>query len=459
MERFFIQSPVVTVNMKSSVDNPTGNFVALLKSKKILVLAVIAVFLSPVFIRVVMVGPGHQTSFREEELKPEESHAVAASVLAEPLMEKESFETIERVIKAGSTAYALLIDAGLTPQEVLEVTRAFAGSADLTRCRPGESLAMSRGINGRVDSVAYRKGPLDIFRADRVGDGWNVSKEMVPYTVRVEKIEGVVESSLFQAMENLKENDSLSISLIDILAWEIDFAHESKSGDSFKVVVEKYYLDGRRVSYGPVLAAEYTAAGRTIRAYSLEDDRGGMDYFNEEGQSLKKSFLKSPLRYNRISSGYSNRRLHPVTRRVQPHYAIDYAAPSGTPVWSVADGVVRGINRDKANGRKVVISHPGDYKSYYLHLSRFARGLKIGKSVKQKQVIGYVGSTGLATGPHLDYRLQKRGRYINPVKEEFPRSEPVNEERADEFNRRRMWLDTYLKLSPAGMEDSLAARL
>jgi murein DD-endopeptidase MepM/ murein hydrolase activator NlpD len=275
-----------------------------------------------------------------------------------------------------------------------------------------------------------------------------VTREQVPCDRRLERIGGRIDSSLFGAVDALGEDDALAMALIDVLAWDVDFAHESQPGDRFTLIVEKLYVDGRRIGYGPILAVEYAGPGRVVRNFSLPRQEGRadgpMDHFTAAGESCRKAFLKSPLRFSRISSGFTNRRLHPVTGRVQPHYAIDYAAPSGTPVWAVGDGIVRRASWDGGGGRAVSISHPGGYESFYLHLSGFARGLAPGKRVSQKQVIGYVGSTGVATGPHLDYRLRKQGRYVNPLREEFDRAEPVPLIRRGEFDRRVSWLGGLL---------------
>jgi murein DD-endopeptidase MepM/ murein hydrolase activator NlpD len=338
----------------------------------------------------------------------------------------------------------------MSPQDAIALAGAFSPLADLSRCRPGEVFTLERKPGGAVSSVTYKKGPLMIYEARADDRGWEAVEKFVPYVMRTERITGVVDTSLFEALNLQGEKDFLALSLLDILAWEIDFTHDARKGDRFNIFVEKYYVDGRFVEYGPILAASYTTAERRIDAYSLENDRGLMDYFDEKGRSLKKSFLKSPLRYNRITSSYTGRRLHPITRRVQPHYAIDYAAPQGTPVWAVANGTIRSMSYDRANGRMVRISHPGGYETFYLHLSRYARGLKRGKKVAQKQIIGYVGSTGMATGPHLDYRLKKRGRYTNPLKEDFPRADPVTKSRREEFFQRVAWLGSVLEDNLSG---------
>lgn len=315
-----------------------------------------------------------------------------------------------------------------------------AHASDLRKCRPGEVFTINHRADGSVASVVYRKGPLEVYQAQRRPDAWQVIRQDVPVETRTVRLAGRVTSSLFGAMDAMGASDALAVALIDILSWEIDFAHETKPGDSFALVVEKQYVNDREVGPGKILAAHYASAtGRVVQAFSLpEEKRTG--YYTERGESLRKSFLRTPLRFTRISSGFTSRRLHPVTGVVQPHYAIDYAAPSGTPVWSVSDGTVRSVSFNNASGRMVSISHPGGYETLYLHLSGYAKGIRSGVRVRQQQTIGYVGSTGLATGPHLDFRMRKNGSYVNPLREEFPRAEPVPAAAREAFDRRVAWL-------------------
>jgi murein DD-endopeptidase MepM/ murein hydrolase activator NlpD len=340
------------------------------------------------------------------------------------------------VVTAGRGIMDLLTGAGLTRGEVMDLEEALRGNADFRRCRPGEVITVRSRPDGWVVAVDYRKGPLDLVRAERGDAGWRAGRVEIPHTVEVHRVAGTVRNSLFAAMNELGESDALTMDLVDLLSWEIDFAHESQSGDTFALLVDRYLVDGRVVQYGPVVAATYRLEGRAVTAYSLPDGSGRLEYFTEAGQASRKSFLKSPLRFNRISSGYTSRRRNPVTGSVTSHYAIDYAAPVGTPVWAPADGTVRGMGYDGANGRHIRLTHPGGYETLYLHLSRFAPGLSTGSRVRQKDVIGFVGSTGLSTGPHLDYRLMKHGGYVNPLREEFPRAEPVPPARLEEFRTR-----------------------
>ncbi len=406
---------------------------ASLKHKQVIGLTLLAFTFSPLFLWTIQFTLSLPFSlYAKATYRPP-----AGLTMSQPVAEKpiERFRALKAVLLPGSNVYSLLVKTGLDPGEVQKLVEGFAMAADLRKCQPGEIFTINQRTDGSIASVIYEKGPLEVFSAEKLQENWRVTKKVIPFTSSTERLTGEIKSSLFMAVSDAGESDALAIALIDVLAWEIDFAHESQPGDRFTVLYEKHYVGDKAVGHGPVLAVEYVTRNGTIRSFSLKNAQGGMDYFNENGLSLRKSFLKSPLRYSRITSGFTSRRLHPVTGKVQPHYAIDYAAPTGTPIWSVADGTVRSIGQDSAAGRKIIISH-GGYESYYLHLSQFAKGLAIGKKILQKQVIGYVGSSGLATGPHLDYRLAKRGRFVNPLQEQFPRAEPVPSDRVEEFKSR-----------------------
>ncbi len=266
-------------------------------------------------------------------------------------------------------------------------------------------------------------------------DQFAIGKEAIAYQVERCAISGTIESSLFLAVSRIGEEPGLACRLADIFAWDIDFMRDLRSGDSFRVLVEKRYRDGVFSGYGKLLAAEFVNQGESYRAvYYVEKELAA--YYDPKGRSLKKAFLKAPLSYSRISSGYSNRRLHPVLNVWRPHRAIDYAAPIGTPIMAVASGVVTQRSYDKNNGNKVRLRHPNQYQTTYIHLSRFGRGIRVGKKVTQGQVIGYVGATGLATGPHLDYRVFKNGRPINPLKIERIPSAPLPKLALPEFKLR-----------------------
>jgi len=287
-------------------------------------------------------------------------------------------------------------------------------------------------MEGELVKFVFEKSPTEVYKIEKGDEEYIVRKKEISLDRYLVKVTGEIRSSLYEAMNAVGEQDALTLSFADILAWEIDFYQDLREGDQFKLVVEKLYKGDQFVQYGLIHAVEYRRGERIIRGF-----RYGDDYYNEEGLSLRKPFLRAPLRFDRISSRYSHARRHPILGGIRPHYGVDYAAPEGTPVWAVADGTVVSVGWSGGFGKLVVLRHRNGYKTYYGHLSRYGPGIKRGTRVRQKQVIGYVGATGLATGPHLDYRLSKDGRFLNPLKEIFPPGHPLQKKDLEEFYQKR----------------------
>ena len=344
--------------------------------------------------------------------------------------------TVRGVIRAGVGFTESLAHAGLDPQLIPHITRRLAPALDFRRLRAGDRFTVVLDPGGDLVSLTYEKGPLEALVLRSTPGGWTTELETLPAETRVAEVRGAIRSSLFEAMDRAGEGDTLTLAFAELFAWDIDFANELQPGDSFRVVVEKVYRDRRFVQYGRILAAEYRHQdGQVHEAYFYPWPDGRGDYFTSEGRSVRASFLRSPISYTRISSGFSGARLHPVLNRVRPHLGVDFAAAEGTPVWAPADGVVTARGRDGESGNRIALRHGAGYETHYLHLSRFAAGLKVGDRVRQKEVIGYVGSTGLATGPHLDYRVRRSGVWVNPVNEAFPRAEQLPAQHAEQFRR------------------------
>ena len=257
--------------------------------------------------------------------------------------------------------------------------------------------------------------------------------EPIDYTVKTVLVSGTIENSLFNAVESEGESPILAMDLAEIFAWQIDFFRDIRTGDVFSVQLEKYYRDGNFVKDGRILAARFENAGHLHQAFLYRPSKGRGEYFDEEGGSLRKQFLKAPLRFRRISSGFSRRRLNPVTKRVVPHLGVDYAARIGTPVHTIGDGTVILKKKDQINGRMLKVRHNSTYSSAYAHLNSFASGISRGVHLRQGQVIGYVGQTGRATGPHLHFAMYRNGRYVDPRKVNVPRASSVPREEMGSF--------------------------
>ncbi len=256
-----------------------------------------------------------------------------------------------------------------------------------------------------------------------------------PVDIEVKMASGIIQSSLWNAMVDNDLPYSLIAQLEDALAWSIDFHHILK-GDAFKVIYEQEFIDGQSVGIGKLLAAYFKNYNNAYYAIYFENEKHH-GYFDEQGRSMKKAFLKAPVKYSRVSSGYNLRRRHPILKRVRPHLGTDYAAPYGTPIMAVADGVISKVGYTKGNGNYVKIKHDRTYSTQYLHMKRFAKNIKPGVHVKQEQIIGYVGSTGLATGPHVCFRFWKNGKQVDHRREKLPPPEPMPDEALPQFYKVR----------------------
>ena len=322
-----------------------------------------------------------------------------------PVANPEIFRKVEGIFKQDQTVSEVLADQGLSGRLVQQIIDCARPDYNLAMVKAGNPYYVRFDGQDRFHDFRYTIDSDRYLTVCRDGEKdrlVSVVKDF-PYETRVETVSGAIESSLFVSIANIGEKDQLALQLEDIFNSDIDFLIDIREGDSFKAVVEKKYLDDEFSKYGDVLAASFTNAGKNILGFLFEDKNGKPAYYDPEGKALKKSFLKSPLKYTRISSRFSPARRHPITKKVQPHLGVDYAAPVGTPVRAVGSGMVAETGKDGANGRFVRLRHPRDYETMYLHLSRIA--VKTGTHVGQGDVIGYVGSSGLSTGPHLDFRI------------------------------------------------------
>ena len=363
----------------------------------------------------------------------------------QPLEPESKYHIIEGCIEQNSTLYQSLIEKNIPYRWIDLIISKLSPFLDFNRLRGG-TYRFITNMKGELVKFVFEKSPTEVYKVEKGHEGYVARRKEISLERYLVKVTGEIRSSLYEAMNNVGEQDVLTLSFADILAWEIDFYQDLREGDQFRLVVEKLYKEDQFVQYGPIHALEYRSGERIIRGF-----RYGNDYYNEEGLSLKKPFLKAPLRFDRISSRFSHARRHPILGGIRPHYGVDYAAPEGTPVWAVADGIVVSVGWSGGFGKQVVLRHRNGYKTYYGHLSRYGPGIKVGARVKQKQVIGYVGSTGLSTGPHLDYRVSKDGKFLNPLKVVFPSGVPIQKKYLKEFYQKRdemlVWLtsDTLKK--------------
>lgn len=358
---------------------------------------------------------------------------------------RQSVYTIIHSIKPGDTLYQILANHGVEVREVAELIGACKSLPELRKLKPGEivKIFFSRDSQ-RLEKVRYQNTNGQVVALARANRGWISSKYTKPLVVILALAQGNIKESLYQSALDEKIDFELALSLADIFAWDIDFFVDLRPGDHYEFLYEQQYRDRNLVGNGRIIAAHFYNDSIHHRAYYYKVAGRGADYYDERGSSLCKQFLKSPLRYSRISSGFSKRRLHPILKIYRPHPGVDYAAPIGTPVVALGDGRVIFKGWKNGYGRFVAIRHNNRYTTTYGHLSRYASKVRVGSSVEQGQVIGYVGASGLATGPHLDFRMKKNGRFVNPLKVRFPAARPVPTSYMSDFKRRVGYLEAKL---------------
>jgi murein DD-endopeptidase MepM/ murein hydrolase activator NlpD len=365
-----------------------------------------------------------------------------------PLVQLPVKNRIDALISVGETISSLL-GGYFTPQEIHELGLQSKNVFPLTRICAGQPYQICT-TDDKFESFTYEIDQNEQFIIRRDGDQLQVERVPIEYEVRTEVVRGQVESSLFEAVAAAGESSELATSLADIFAWDIDFLRDLRSGDTFTALVEKRFREGKAAGYERVLAAEFRNNGELYRALYYQDkDRSG-SYYDETGRSVRKAFLKAPLSFSRISSGFSLKRFHPITKTWKAHPAIDYAAPTGTPIKTVGDGTITRIGYTKGNGNFVEVRHNGTYSTIYLHMSHFAKGMKKGKRIAQGQVIGYVGATGLATGPHLCFRMYRNGSPVNPYTVKAPAAMPISTANLDDFKRNAR--DLVARLEGRGLD-------
>jgi len=344
---------------------------------------------------------------------------------APPTPKRDSRE-ISGEIKKGETLFEIFKKYNLDIGELYRIREASANIHRLRELYPGRPYKIVLNNNAQINSFIYGIDDDYLLNINRTDKGYHAEKVSVRYEKRILHIGGTIKDNLIASLGEGSENLLLALQLSDIFAWDVDFTTDLRSNDSFKIVVEGLYLDGKFKKYGAILASEFSNDGDVSRAYAFEQN-GKIDYYDESGKSLRKSFLKSPLSFRRISSGFSMGRYHPILKIRRPHQGIDYAAATGTPVSAAGDGKVLFAGSRGQYGKLIIIRHRNGSQTYYGHLSKIGKGVKSGVQVGQGKVIGYVGATGLATGPHLHYEMRIDNRPVNPMALKIPRRASISE--------------------------------
>jgi len=335
----------------------------------------------------------------------------------------------------GDTLSAIFKRLGLNQTTLHQLLQADGLGKELQRLRPGDEVQV-RVDSGDLLELAHVPNALTTLRVTLGDGGWTAETVATPTETRTRFVGGVIEESLYLSALAADLDDPLIMELAGIFGWDVDFALDIRSGDRFGLIHEEIYAeDGTKLADGAILAASFTNRGKTFQAVRFTDPTGESNYFAPDGYSMRKAFLRSPVDFRRISSRFRGSRYHPVLGKKRPHRGVDYAAATGTPIKASGDGKVIHVGRKGGYGKAVILTHGGRYRTLYAHMSKYARGLRSGKRVRQGQTIGYVGSTGLATGPHLHYEFLVNGVHRNPLTVKLPKADPLDKKLLPDFRK------------------------
>ena len=357
------------------------------------------------------------------------SAATLPIVEVEPLV--QFHPPVRTFVRSGDTIES--VSRRLAGTQWIQWRDALVAEIDPKKLFPGTEFRGTLSPSGKLENLAVvfdRRNEVHLVASF---EGISTERIERPLESEVVHIEGVVESSLFGAMEAAGAGAGLAVRMAQIYQWDIDFLRDLRKGDRFVVIADRQSIDGEFYEWGTIFAARFINGSRTLDAIVFPDKDGRLGYYDLEGRPLRKQFLRSPLKFSRVTSRFSMSRFHPVLKRRMPHYGVDYGAPTGTPVMVTADGTVTHAGRKGGGGNMVTVRHTNGYETNYLHLSRYGKGIRRGGRVSQGQVIGYVGSTGLSTGAHLDYRVQHNGKWINPLSISSPPVKPLDESRLQRY--------------------------
>ncbi len=336
-------------------------------------------------------------------------------------------------VKSGDSLTTLFRDAKILPAELSAALNIGEHSRYLKRIYPGQQIKILRDDDGRLHAIEQQIDEFKSLQIERKNNKFVSTLIEAPIENKIAFGQAIIQDSLFLDGKRANLEDKLIMELADIFAYDIDFSLDIRPEDSFKVLFEEKYVDGKKIGVGPILSAEFINQGKSYQAVRFTDDNGNSSYYTPNGKSLKKAFIRSPVKYTRISSHFNLKRKHPVLHKIRAHKGVDYAAPRGTPIQASGDGKVIFAGHKGGYGNTVIIEHGPKYTTLYAHMHKFAKNIKTGSRVKQGQKIGSVGSSGLATGPHLHYEFRINGSHRNPLTVALPQSNDIIKVKRDEY--------------------------
>ena len=376
--------------------------------------------------------------------------------LPDPLPPQTLIERFEGHIKKNMTLGDVLTAYNLPQEMVQQLVAVTKPIYNLKKLIVGNRFELEKLPDGTLKMFTYAVDLEKYVEVSLTDQGYKAEMKPFEYDARRELIAGTIRSSLFQTLNEMNEEDDLALELAEAFSYDIDFNTELQPGDHFKVAVEKQHRDGEFVKYGKILAAEFSNKGKVYSAFRFTGSEGRSEFYDAAGRALRRDLLKSPLKFSRVSSKFSRRRFHPVLGVFRPHLGVDYSAPTGTPIYAAGSGRVAVAGWKNGFGKFIHIQHGSEFSTMYGHLSRFATGIRAGEKVQQGQLIGYVGATGLATGPHLDYRITRKGVFVNPLGVKFQPSVPLKAEYRQAFDATKQeWQGQLARLDFASPQQML----
>ncbi|MEH6559698.1 MAG: peptidoglycan DD-metalloendopeptidase family protein [Oceanicoccus sp.] len=395
-------------------------------------LAIASTAVTAIFVAMLLV-PGESAQAKRISLPVELKLEAKQLAMAKTAVPSPMMAWVEQDVQKGDNLSLIFQRASLSASDVHDIVNNSDNSKNLLKLYPGQKLAFQIDTDGKLQQLKHIQNKLKTTLFERDGGSFTTTQIEREPEIRQNYGSAFISSNLFNAAQRSGLSQNLIMELASVFGGVIDFVYDVRAGDNFTILYEEHFLDDEKTGNGPILAAQFTNRGETYSAYRYVYPDGSIGYYNENGVSMRKAFLRAPLDFTRISSGFNPKRLHPVFKTTRPHRGIDYAASRGTPVYAAGDGRIAKSGYSKANGNYVFINHGSNYTTKYLHLNK--RGVKQGQKVKQRQIIGWVGSTGYATGPHLHYEFLVNGVHRNPrtILKKLPKAESIDEQEKQRF--------------------------
>ncbi|WLI48138.1 peptidoglycan DD-metalloendopeptidase family protein [Pseudomonas beijingensis] len=363
--------------------------------------------------------------FAQIENSPQDTAKATAQVEAPVAEEKKGPDHREVIVAKGDTLSTLFEKVGLPSTSVHEILASDKQAKQFAQLQRGQKLEFELNPDGQLTNLHTKLSDLESITLTKNDKGYVFNRVTAKPTVRSAYVHGVINSSLSQSAARAGLSHSLTMDMASVFGYDIDFAQDIRQGDEFDIIYEQKVVNGKSVGNGPILSARFTNRGKTYTAVRYTNKQGNSSYYTADGNSMRKAFIRTPVDFARISSKFSAGRKHPILNKIRAHKGVDYAAPRGTPIKAAGDGKVLLAGRRGGYGNTVIIQHGNTYRTLYGHMQGFAKGVKTGGTVKQGQVIGYIGTTGLSTGPHLHYEFQVNGVHVDPLGQKLPMADPI----------------------------------